>query len=1082
MSMSFTRKMTKVSLGLGALAVMGYAGYQFANSEVTSRYEPRQSSDVVAGAHGSFEYINQMRANQITGVVDPADELAARAQALAFDRMFKTNLGLEWEEKGPNNFGGRTRAFLIDKDNRNLLFAGSVSGGLFRSNNAGASWVVVNDQQENLAVVSICQTTNGDIYYGTGEGMYTGTGGTGGSGTLGGGVFKSTDGGQTFARLQSTIPTPNSTATQWAAVGKLIAHKTDANTLWAATNSGLFKTTDGGQTWAIQASNLLPNTSPVQDMHQATDGSMWVSFSLGRLIYSPDGEDNWVEISKQAAGPTDIGRNPLRMGIATSPQDPNYVYVVQSIRSGTAGDVLHGVWRSTDKGQNWTKIGTKAAGFDPFVARHGTSPSRGQANYDLDIVVPNTNKDRVLVSGVDLWDWELNKNWRKLTQWNAFRLSPIYVHADHHRLVYDPSRNTTVYLSTDGGVFRSENDGLTWSEINRNYATIQFYAFDVNEARHIMGGTQDNGTFLLNGQGNTPNAAFDIFGGDGGYCAFSRLDPQMWVLETQYGSVRRTENGGESYASPFNNRVAPPAPSPGPGEPGFAPFVAPFLLYETVNDLKSVDSVDFIADPGIVSLGFGNGSERTFSGTVRRPQSTANFITTTFQVVSGGFVLTADAQGNLTGDGTGTFDPANGEFTVTFNNAPFAEIIATCDVNYDNGAIISVSSNINQLPYKYTLPRALSPSDTIRVQDPVQSVLFFGNNGRSGGLNGFGGIWMTRDAHNFTRTPVWFRIAAFQAGESPKSMAISKDGNTLFVGTAGGAVYRINNINDARSLATGDLDMNDSTLAIESIRIANFNGRAVTGIAVDPNDANNVVVTLGNYGNSVHVFHSISGLAASPNFVPKMGTGLPNMPVYGAVINQHNSNEVVLATEFGIYSTTNINAPNVVWSKDNTGMPNVPVFFIKQFINDRASSVIERTDANGNVVFDTIWAETGDIYAGTHGRGMFKTGSTLTRNTISTNDAAPQLAAAKPEKGGLRFFPNPATTHTHVELEIENRTDVTIAVRDLNGRLIKMMQIPALNRGVHKLKVETDDMKPGLYFITTLAEGVSQTGKLQIRR
>jgi hypothetical protein len=1076
--MSFTRKVTGVSLGLGVVALVGYAGFQLANQSVSGQYVPRTNTDVVAGAHGSFEYINAMRANQITGVVDPADELAARAQALDFDRMYKTNLGLEWEERGPNNFGGRTRAFLIDKDNPNLLFAGSVSGGLFRSTNGGASWVVINDNQENLAVVSITQTTNGDIYYGTGEGMYYGTSGAGSGGILGGGIFKSTDRGLTFTRLQSTIPTPNSTGAQWASVGKLISHQTNPNTLWAATNAGLFKTTDGGQTWIIQGSSLLPNTSPVQDMHQAVDGSMWVSFTLGRLIYSPDGEDNWVEISRQAAGPTDIGRSPLRMGIATSPQDPNYVYVVQSIRLSQQGDVLHGVWRSTDRGQNWTRIGTKAPGFDPFIASHGITPSSGQANYDLDITVPRTNKNRVLISGVDLWDWEQGKSWRRLTQWNSFRLSPIYVHADHHRLVYDPSQNTRVYLTTDGGVFRSENDGITWTEINRNYATIQFYAFDVNESRHIMGGTQDNGTYLLNGQGNHPNAAFDIFGGDGGYCAFSRLNPNVWYLETQYGNVRRTENRGDSYESPFSNRVRG---NGSPGQPGFAGFVAPFMLHETTTDTKSVDSVQFIAAPGIRSLGFGDGSNRTFSGVINKPQASANFIVDSFRIVSGGFVLTSDAQGNLTGDGTGTFDPATGAFTVTFSRAPFAEIIATCDVNYNNGALLNVPSLINQLPFRYFLPNALGPNDTIMIQDPVQATFFFGNTARTGGVNGFGGVWMTRDALNFTRTPIWYRIATLQVGETPNCMGMSKDGNTLFVGTSNGGVYRITNLNDARSMETGDVDTQDSLLVVQSTRIANYSGRTVTGIAVDPNNPNSVVVTLGNYGNTQYVFHTNNALAAQPSFSPKMGNGLPNMPIYGAVINQHNGNEVILATDFGVYTTLNINAPSITWSRDNNGMPNVPSFFIKQFVNDRPSDIIERLDANGNTVFDTIWAETGDIYVGTHGRGMFKTGSTLTRNTISTHDVQQPVAQVSKEDL-LKVFPNPANTYTQVELEVLERTDVTIVVRDLSGRMVKMVKVPQVNRGVHRLKIETDDLKVGQYFITTSWGGHTQTGKLMIQR
>ncbi len=1078
MSMNFTKKLTKISLGLGALAVVGYAGWTVSGQGTTAQYQPRNTSDVVAGKHGAFEYINSMRANLLTGEVDPADEIAAREMALQQTRSGKTGLGLEWEEAGPDNFGGRTRAFLIDKDNPNLLFAGSVAGGLFRSTNGGASWNVVNDNQENLAVVSICQTINGDIYYGTGEGMYTGTSGNGGSGTLGAGVFKSTDGGLTFTRLQSTLPTPNQAGAQWSAVGQLIAHKTNPNIVWAATNSGLFRTSDGGQTWTLQATSLLPNTNPVTDMTQGPDGSIWVAFSLGRLIYSPDGEDNWVEISKQGAGPTDIGRSPGRQAIAVSPQDANFVYVVQSI-SIQGSEVMHGVWRTTDKGTTWTRIATKAPGFDPFVASHGLTESRGQAFYDMDIVVPGNNKDRVLVAGVDMWDWELGKSWRKLTQWNAFRLSPFFVHADHHRFRWDLSKPNTVYITTDGGIFRSNDGGVSWGELNRNYATIQFYAFDVNEDRHIMGGTQDNGTFLINGRGNTPNAAFSIFGGDGGWAAMSRLDPRVWYLETQYGNVRRTENGGESYGNPFSSKVA--QASPAPGSPGFAAFVAPFVLHESINDTKSVDSVSFIASPAVASLGFGNGVNRNFSGTIRKPQASANYIVDSFTVKSGALVLVSDAQGNLTGDGTGTFDPATGAFSVNFSATPFAEIIATCDVFYNNGAELSVRSRINQLPYKYAIPAALGSNDTIKIQDPVQSAFFFGAQSRTGGANGFGGVFMTRDAHNFTRTPIWWRLASLNVGETPRTMTVSKDGDVLWVSTGSG-VYRISGINNARSLETADVDENHPSLEIQSSRVVSFTNRTVTSIAIDPNDNNKVAITLGNYGNSNYVFYSTNAMSATPNFVNKTGTGMPAMPVYGAVINQHNSNEVILATEYGIYSTNDISAANVQWFRDNNGMPNVPSFFIKQLINDRPSSIIESVDANGNPVFDTIWAESGDIFVGTHGRGMFKTGTTIARNTISSNDIQNNAIAKGKDNHTMKLYPNPAVDFTNVEFELASRNDVVVSIRDLNGRLVKMMKMPNLSKGNHRIKIDTDDLKTGYYFVTLTSEGLSQTGKMFVSK
>ena len=88
----------------------------------------------------------------------------------------------------------------------------------------------------------------------------------------------------------------------------------------------------------------------------------------------------------------------------------------------------------------------------------------------------------------------------------------------------------------------------------------------------------------------------------------------------------------------------------------------------------------------------------------------------TFEVRSGTLVVTSDASGNLTGDGTGSFNASTGEFTVEFNGLPAAEIVATVDISYPSGATVSLGSNTNGLPFKYTLGSALSMGDSVIVQ------------------------------------------------------------------------------------------------------------------------------------------------------------------------------------------------------------------------------------------------------------------------------------------------------------------------------------------------------------------------------
>ena len=144
------------ALAAGTLA-LGTAVLVFSNKE-TTHYQPREGVYVQQGIHGALAYLHSLRANQVTGEIDPSWILDAQAQA---DRLSAgKTASLEWESMGPDNGGGRTRAILVDRDSSNVVYVGSVSGGLFKSRNGGATWRSMSDPTHNLAVVSICQTAN----------------------------------------------------------------------------------------------------------------------------------------------------------------------------------------------------------------------------------------------------------------------------------------------------------------------------------------------------------------------------------------------------------------------------------------------------------------------------------------------------------------------------------------------------------------------------------------------------------------------------------------------------------------------------------------------------------------------------------------------------------------------------------------------------------------------------------------------------------------------------------------------------------------------------------------------------------
>ena len=163
-------------------------------------------------------------------------------------------------------------------------------------------------------------------------------------------------------------------------------------------------------------------------------------------------------------------------------------------------------------------------------------------------------------------------------------------------------------------------------------------------------------------------------------------------------------------------------------------------------------------EQAIRSLGFANAGQDTFTSKIVPMQATANMITTTFKVQSGNMLVVSDANGNLSGDGSGNFNTTTGEFTVVFNSSPAAEIVAMVDLSYNTGSEIIAGSNTNGLPFKYTLPNAMGMGDSITIQDPVSSMFVVGFSGS---------IWMTRGALDFMDIPECFH----HSGISMKSSA-----------------------------------------------------------------------------------------------------------------------------------------------------------------------------------------------------------------------------------------------------------------------------------------------------------------------
>lgn len=423
-----------------------------------------------------------------------------------------------WTWRGPGNIGGRVRAIVFDPDDGNHMWAGSVSGGLWETVNAGIHWEPVETFVPNLAITSIViNPFNPDeMYVGTGEGGFflIDDGSSNTAAMRGAGVFKSTDRGQTWAQLPSTD------SPDWHHVCRLGISPVDGNTLLAATATGLYRSTDGGQTWSLRSANRTLDVK-----FHPTNGSLAVAGRAdGTSLYTTDGGVNW----SLSSGFTTA----TRIELAYAPSQPTTVYACVSHTNARLK-----IWASTDGGKTFTQR-TTGTGYSTL------------AIYDNALWIDPTNVNTLVLGGLHVY--RSTNGGTSATQISNYT-NANSAYADQHLIVSHPgfngTTNRTVYVGDDGGVFRTLNiytaaQSSGWENMNRNLGITQLYGAGVGPTGRIIAGAQDNSTMIYNGD---PQNWQRVIGGDGGFCAADPVDPNTIYGTAQRHNIFRSSNGGANF-------------------------------------------------------------------------------------------------------------------------------------------------------------------------------------------------------------------------------------------------------------------------------------------------------------------------------------------------------------------------------------------------------------------------------------------------------------------------------------------------------------------------------------------------------
>ncbi len=443
-----------------------------------------------------------------------------------------------WDELGPGNIGGRVLCVLTHPTNSNKLWIGAAGGGIWKTTNGGSSWSAVDDFMANLAVASlVMDPTNSNILYaGTGEG-------DGGYNSLmGGGVFKSTDGGDTWELLTGTA--------SFKYVNSLAHHPSLHNIVYAATNMEgvgggagfcvLWKTTDGGTSWDTVFT--ASNGNGMEIKIHPTNSRLMALGTSSDLFTSSNSGANWT---LRSSGSLPTGG---RISVAFARTDTNFLYASVNNNNGE-------IWRSTDKGVNWSLRNTGENYFG----------DNAQGWYDNVIWVDPTDKTFIVVGGIKLF--RSDDGGTTLHNLSTMQCYPSCIggssaHVDQHAFVegtnYDGSSNFVCYSGNDGGIQRIDDvrsgGEYSWTNLANGLAIAQFYSGSARaDGSLIVGGAQDNGTLYYTPSGGV-NGWQEIdallYGeGDGGTCAIHSRDNTIIYFERQSLLFRRSDNSGFDYVN-----------------------------------------------------------------------------------------------------------------------------------------------------------------------------------------------------------------------------------------------------------------------------------------------------------------------------------------------------------------------------------------------------------------------------------------------------------------------------------------------------------------------------------------------------
>lgn len=942
-------------------------------------------------------FMKSIRANQETGLIDPAWMLEATKNSQSRDGE------LNWTSLGPDNYGSLTRGIVYDNQDatNKTIYIGTMGGGVFKTTNGGITWASVS---QNLMVSCMVQTEDGTIYIGTGDGR--GAHNQNGLSELN---YETSFVGTGIYKLGSETPVENTSSV--AFVNDMAVY---GNKVYAATNEGIMSIE--GNT----ASNIKEGEA--FGIEVCSDGELIAV--IGSDVYMQDDNDEFVAITTGEENM--LPAEDTYKIIAVSPSDHNYIYVAYLKNSSETGNIYY----TSNHGETWETAYTATAMYDIFG-------SRGMLDNAMK-VYPNDPR-KVLIGGQNLWVMRdvfgegifrmecisSGAGFQIAQSGGAFYYNYQYIHYGIQEIAFNPANVNEFFVGSEGGIFKGtcsaaagyQFEGCNRYMINAENHTSVARMFSVGFAgdnNMTLGGSLDHGTINVFGDPTT-NSITE------GNAIYPNDIATTNAAET-YGSFDYTKAGGPCAISTINPQImfVTTTGSNAVGTPLMRTQTAGYdydkdnFAYSTTNETVAIENANAFRTP--IAL----------------------------------------------------FENYNDTKAVEF-----AKYINRDTLAIPAGNTIQLRSHNSEYPFEYILEAPLAAGDSIEVQDIISSTMVVAVEGK---------VFMTRDALVFNEVARWWQIGSITG--IPNALTISADGDIAYVGTIEGKLYKATGLTDAVTElaaigqaevpAVPGVDGTDSIPAVPAIPSVItfeemdgtvFNGQAITSIAINPNDANEVIVTLGNYGNENYIFHATDGATFSAVTSPTQA------PVYSSLI-ESTTGKVFVGTENGVYTSDDMNT----WKP--TAITGVPVMEIKQQLQaNHDNAYVYLVDEIGDITTITYPGinNEGMIYIATYGRGLYRCDNYLVSGS--------ELGIEEPtmsQSFEMNIFPNPIVSDATINFNVADKAQVTMQVYDLSGRMVMNQVLGTYGEGSHSANFNVNGLTSGTYIVRVQAGTVSNTTKILV--